>query len=114
MPRISLRAFLPLLLGFAATPTFAADEHARHAVLGTVHFPVTCTAEAQQAFDQAVKLQHSFWYQAAHDGFSEALQHDPECVMAYWGIAMTLLSNPFSPPPPENLPEGWAALERAQ
>ena len=75
--------------------------------------PVTCTPEAQQAFDQAMKLQHSFWYQAAHDAFSEVLQRDPECAMAYWGFAMTLLTNPFSPPPAKNLADGWAALEQA-
>jgi hypothetical protein len=61
-----------------------------------------------------MKLQHSFWYQAAHDAFSEVLQRDPECVMAYWGIAMTLLTNPFSPPPEKNLVEGWSALEQAR
>ncbi|MGH8723062.1 MAG: hypothetical protein ACREU4_13820, partial [Burkholderiales bacterium] len=77
-------------------------------------FPVTCTPEAQQAFDQAMKLQHSFWYEAAHDAFSDVLQRDPECVMAYWGIAMTLLTNPFSPPPAKNLADGWAALEQAR
>ncbi|MGH6917307.1 MAG: hypothetical protein ACREJ0_06340, partial [Geminicoccaceae bacterium] len=114
MLRISWRAFLPLLLGFAATPASAADEHAGHAVLGTVHFPVTCTPEAQQAFDEAMKLQHSFWYQAAHDSFSEVLRRDPECVMAYWGIAMTKLTNPFSPPPEQNLADGWAALQQAR
>ena len=114
MLRISWRASLPLLLGLAATPASAADEHAGHAVLGTVHFPVTCAAEAQQAFDEAMKLQHSFWYQAAHDGFSEVLQRDPECVMAYWGIAMTKLTNPFSPPTAQNLADGWAALEQAR
>ena len=68
------RICLPLLLGFA-TPASAADEHAGHPVLGTVHFPVTCTPEAQQAFDEAMKLQHSFWYQAAHDAF-------PRCCSA--------------------------------
>jgi hypothetical protein len=114
MLRISWRAFLPLLLGFAATPGSAADEHAGHPVLGTVHFPVTCAPEAQQAFDQAMKLQHSFWYQAARDAFSEVLQRDPECAMAHWGIAMTLLANPFSPPPANNLADGWAALEQAR
>jgi hypothetical protein len=62
--RRSWRLFLWILLGFVAAPVSAADEHAEHAVLGTVHFPVTCTSEAQQAFDEAMKLQHSFWYQA--------------------------------------------------
>ncbi|AWN43829.1 hypothetical protein DK389_29045 [Methylobacterium durans] len=46
------------------TPAHAHFEH-RHQVLGTVHFPVTCSAEAQAAFDQAMKLQHSFWHTAA-------------------------------------------------
>jgi tetratricopeptide (TPR) repeat protein len=108
------RLSLPILLGLVAAPASAADEHTEHAVLGTVHFPVTCAPEAQQAFDQAMKLQHSFWYQAAHDAFSEVLQRDPKCAMAYWGIAMTLLTNPFSPPPAKNLADGWAALEQAR
>ena len=82
---IPWRIFLPILLGFVTAPASAADEHAGHPVLGTVHFPVTCTPEAQQAFDEAMKLQHSFWYQAAHDAFSDVLQRDPECAMAYWG-----------------------------
>jgi hypothetical protein len=114
MLRSPLRIFLPLLFGFVTMPANAADEHAGHPVLGTVHFPVTCTPEAQQAFDQAMKLQHSFWYKAAHDAFSDVLQHDPECAMAHWGIAMTLLTNPFSPPPAQNLVDGWAALEQAR
>jgi len=114
MIRSPWRLFLPILLGFVAAPASAADEHAGHPVLGTVHFPVTCTPEAQQAFDEAMKLQHSFWYQAAHDAFSEVLQRDPECAMAHWGIAMTLLNNPFSPPPAQNLADGWAALEQAR
>jgi hypothetical protein len=114
MMRSPWHLFLPISLGLATMPASAADEHAGHQVLGTVHFPVTCTPEAQQAFDQAMKLQHSFWYQAAHDAFSEVLQRDPECAMAHWGIAMTLLTNPFSPPPAENLAKGWAALEQAR
>jgi tetratricopeptide (TPR) repeat protein len=114
MLRITWRISLSILLGLIATPASAADEHAGHPVLGTVHFPVTCTPEAQHTFDEAMKLQHSFWYKAAHDAFSDVLQRDPECAMAYWGIAMTLLTNPFSPPPAKNLPEGWAALEQAR
>jgi hypothetical protein len=114
MLRSPWRLFLPILLGFVTAPASAADEHAGHPVLGTVHFPVTCTPAAQQAFDEAMKLQHSFWYQAAHDAFSEVLRRDPACAMAYWGIAMTLLTNPFSPPPAQNLADGWAALEQAR
>ena len=114
MIRSPWHLFLPILLGLGTTSANAADEHAGHPVLGTVHFPVTCTPGAQQAFDQAMKLQHSFWYKAAHDTFSDVLQRDPECAMAYWGLAMSLLNNPFSPPPAKNLADGWAALEQAR
>jgi len=114
MMRRPWRLFLPIFMSLVAAPANAAEEHAGHPVLGTVHFPVTCTPEAQQAFDEAMKLQHSFWYQAAHDAFSEVLRRDPECAMAHWGIAITLLTNPFSPPPAKNLAEGWAALEQAR
>ncbi|MDF2746390.1 MAG: hypothetical protein K0S98_674, partial [Propionibacteriaceae bacterium] len=47
-------AALTLLL---AIPAFAQEDHAHH-VLGTVHFPVTCSTQAQAAFDEGMKLQH--------------------------------------------------------
>ncbi|WP_336491045.1 hypothetical protein [Methylobacterium nigriterrae] len=94
-------------------PAHAHSEH-QHQVLGTVHFPVTCSPEAQAAFDEAMKLQHSFWHTAAFDQFGTVLKHDPSCVMAYWGQAFSLLDNPFSPPPPKNLKQGLALLEKAQ
>ena len=42
------------------------------------------------------------------------LKRDPSCVMAHWGLALSLLNNPFSPPPPKNLADGLAALQEAQ
>ena len=110
---------LPLacLLSLTPAPAVQTQTHIhdhQHPVLGIVTFPITCTPEAQTAFNQAMKLQHSFWHQASHAAFSDVLKRDPECVMAYWGIALSLLDNPFSPPPPKNLADGWAALEQAE
>ncbi len=79
-----------------------------------MHFPVTCNADAQAAFDEAMKLQHSFWHHAAVEAFEGVLKRDPGCVMAYWGQAFSLLGNPFSPPPAKNLAQGLAALEQGQ
>jgi hypothetical protein len=47
-----------------------ADEGQHHEALtqeqlGTVHFPVSCTAEAQKNFEKGVALLHSFWYEEA-------------------------------------------------
>lgn len=84
------------------------------AALGRVHFPVQCSAEAQALFDEGMKLQHSFWYQAAGAAFQQVRQRDPGCTMAYWGEALSLLTNPYSPPSPANLRQGRALLEEAR
>ena len=48
------------LLGASAV---TAQEKARDfEKLGQVHFPVSCSAEAQKQFDRAVALLHSFWF----------------------------------------------------
>ena len=89
--------------------------HAGHgSTLGTVHFPVSCNAEAQAAFDEAMKLQHSFWYEAAAEAFQRVRQRDPDCAMAYWGEAMARLVNPFTVTTAANLRTGRALLAEAR
>jgi hypothetical protein len=82
--------------------------------LGKVHFETSCKPDAQQRFDQAMLYQHSFWYRASQKSFEDALGADPECGIAYWGIALSLLYNPHVAPPVKNLAEGAAALEKAK
>ena len=38
---------------------------------------------------------HSFWFEPAKHSFTKVLEHDPECGMAYWGIAIMSMGNPF-------------------
>ncbi len=76
-----------------------AQEHQHAAAgekLGTVHFTTSCNSAAQEQFDRAVALLHSFQFSHAIDGFNAALESDPSCAMAYWGIALSLWSNPFA------------------
>jgi hypothetical protein len=82
--------------------------------LGKVHFETSCKPDAQQRFDQAMLYQHSFWYRASQKSFEEALKADPECAIAYWGIALSLLYNPHVAPPVKNLAEGAAALAKGK
>jgi len=83
--------------------------------LGQVHFPVSCSASAQKQFDRATALLHSFWFDASAKGFATVIQTDPGCAIAHWGIAMTLLGNPFAwPPAPTALHDGWAAVKKAK
>jgi tetratricopeptide (TPR) repeat protein len=82
--------------------------------LGTVHFETSCKPEAQKLFDEGMLYQHSFWYRASQRMFEDALKADPECGIAYWGIALSLLWNPHVPTPAKNLAEGAAAIEKGK
>jgi predicted Zn-dependent protease len=82
--------------------------------LGNVHFATTCNETAQRRFDRAMRYQHSFWYSAAREIFNEVAKSDPDCAMAYWGIALTYLDNPHIPIPAPNVAPGLAAIEKAK
>lgn len=69
--------------------------------LGTVNFNVTCNAAAQQEFNRALALYHSFWFDPAKRSFVKVLELDAGCGMANWGLALSSLGNPFAWPPPE-------------
>jgi peroxiredoxin len=61
---------------------------------GNVHFPVTgLSKEAQEFFDQGIGQLHGFWYLEAERSFRQVAAIDPECPMAYWGMAMANLTN---------------------
>ena len=81
---------------------------------GIVHFETSCNETAQRRFDRAMRYQHSFWYQSSKEIFEETLKADPECAIAYWGIALSLLWNPHVPTPAKNLAEGAAAIEKGK
>ncbi|MBI4488357.1 MAG: hypothetical protein HY694_04675 [Deltaproteobacteria bacterium] len=83
--------------------------------LGKVHFLTSCTPAAQQEFDRAVALLHSFSHGPMRQAFEAVIQRDPGCAMGYWGIAMSLLDNPLAAPPsPAALKEAWGAIEKAK
>jgi tetratricopeptide (TPR) repeat protein len=82
--------------------------------LGRVHFATSCNEVAQRRFDRAMRYQHSFWYTESRGIYEEALKADPDCAIAYWGIALSLLNNPHNAIPIPNLPLGLAAIEKAK
>ncbi len=97
------------------SPTQVAAQHEHHQsqkALGKVHFPVSCSQDAQTTFDEGMKLQHSFWYKESERKFQEVLKADPTCVMAHWGRAMSLLYNPFVAPQRRTLPRASLRSKR--
>jgi tetratricopeptide (TPR) repeat protein len=82
--------------------------------LGKVNFETSCKPAAKQHFNRAMLYQHSFFYRASNQSFDAALKADPDCAIAHWGIALSLLFNPHAPPPSNNLPLGLAALQKGR
>jgi tetratricopeptide (TPR) repeat protein len=81
--------------------------------VGTVKFPTSCDPALQGKFERGVALLHSFFYPEARRVFTEVARQDPECAMAYWGIAMTYYHPLWAPPDSAELAAGMSAVERA-
>ena len=114
-----IRASIATAIAVAATawisfgqPALSQEETDQR--LGTVHFDTSCNETAQRRFDRGMRYQHSFWYQASKEIFEDVLKADPECGIAHWGIALSLLYNPHAPPPAPNLPLGLAAIQKGK
>src|SRR5712691_150855 len=90
----------------------AIGQGAAEQELGTVHFVTSCNEPAQQHFDRAMRYQHSFWYRKSREAFEQVLQADPQCAIAHWGIALSLLFNPHIPPPKDKHALSLAALQK--
>ena len=81
--------------------------------VGKVTFPITCTPDVQSDFARAVALLHSFFYEEARRVFTSVAERDPKCAMAQWGIAMTWWHPIWTPPNPDEMRAGKAAIEKA-
>jgi tetratricopeptide (TPR) repeat protein len=112
-----LIALLSSSLVFSSAP---AQEHEHSdpmpagAKLGAVSFEISCKAELQPEFNRAVALLHSFWHSEAQRVFEKVAAADPNCAMAYWGVAMSHFHLGLSWPAPADIELGRQALRRAE
>lgn len=91
-----------LLFAASAFAQQRPEHHLDHAGLGEVRFPTTCSAASAKIVETGVALLHSFWYDEAERSFRRAMDLDPRCAMAHWGVAMSqyypLWPTPLTPP----------------
>src|SRR6516165_4978624 len=93
--------------------TFAAAAWAQE--LGRVHFQTSCTPQAQEKFDRALAMVHSFVYPDSVQAFTDVAAADPQCAIAYWGIAISHRPNPLILPlSAAVLKNGWEAVEKGK
>src|SRR5262247_524603 len=81
---------------------------------GEVHFPIACKPEVQAEFDLAVAMLHTFSFPAAANTFTAVSKKDPDCAMAYWGLAATAIGSLYGGRPGPMALQGEAAVKRAQ
>jgi tetratricopeptide (TPR) repeat protein len=113
MRRLALLALVPSI-AFAQDHAHQAGGKADR--LGSVTFPVSCSATTKPKFERAVAMLHSFWFEQADRAFSEIIASDSTCALAYWGRAMTLMGNPMTraAASPERQRNGLALATRAK
>ena len=80
---------------------------------GNVDFPISCAEGAQPEFNRGIALLHSFFYEEARRAFTAVAEKDPKCAMAQWGIAMTWWHPIWTPPRPDEMSAGKAAIDQA-
>jgi tetratricopeptide (TPR) repeat protein len=116
------RIVLALSLLLCSTPAFAQhtqhDAGARPIVLmdgyGDLHHPVTTrNPEAQRFFDQGLRLVYAFNHEEAVRSFQHAAELDPDCAMAYWGVALALGPNINLDVDPDREKLAYEAIQKA-
>ena len=115
--------FALLLSGMVAAQTHPAQNHLSHAQpkpatlmtgLGDLHHAVsTKNPQAQQFFDQGLRLIYAFNHDEAARSFQRATQLDPKLAMAYWGVAEAVGPNYNDPASDERFAEAHNAIQKA-
>src|SRR6516165_7851103 len=120
-----MKLFRPAAVFFClGTVTFAQSAHDHNAVtqptvtimegLGNLHHPVsTDNQEAQQFFDQGLRLIYAFNHDEAARSFQHAAELDPKLAMAHWGIAEAIGPNYNDPASQDRFVQAHRAIQKA-
>ena len=110
---ITITLTVTMTTSTSATPTspFTAGDMRKS---GTVHFEISCAPEVAEDFETAVALLHSFFYDEARLRFEDIAQRDPDCAMAWWGVAMTWYHPLWAPPTDDENEKGLKAAQKAK
>ena len=81
---------------------------------GLVNFEFSGSKKVKDDFNLAIKLLHSFEYDEAEKTFAKIIDAEPDCAMAYWGVAMSNFHPLWTPPSEDELKKGSKAVQIAQ
>jgi tetratricopeptide (TPR) repeat protein len=101
-----------LCYAMAASHANAQSNARQH--FGKVYFPIACKNGVQEQFDLALAMLHTFSFPDAAKTFAAVAQKDPDCAMAYWGIAATAIGSLYGGRPGPEALQGERAVEKAK
>ena len=81
---------------------------------GKVDFGLSCVETVRANFNLATALLHSFEYEEAEKVFAKVIDGDPDCLMAYWGVAMSNFHPLWAPPSKDELEKGSKVIALAR
>jgi hypothetical protein len=98
-----VKRLITVALCLLSLPAVAFAQHEGHGAMApdsigsaSVKFQTSCAPAVKDDFNKGVALLHSFWFPEAIKEFEAILARDPNCAMAYWGIALSNWGNPFA------------------
>ena len=110
---------LGVAVSLLATPVFGgnANDTSKPALfedMGRLHHPITTKSElAQRYFDQGLTFCYAFNHTEAIRSFRGAIRNDPDCAMAWWGIAYASGPHVNRPMEKADNDRAWEALQKA-
>lgn len=104
--------------------SYAIAQHAAHSPapkaatlmtgMGKLQHPVsTKNVQAQQFFDQGLRLIYAFNHDEAARSFQRAAELDPKLAMAYWGVAEAVGPNYNDPASDDRFKAAYEAIQKA-
>ena len=118
-----MRFRILVLLVLSSCLSSIAQDHSGHSQakpatlmpgLGNAHHPVsTSNPEAQQFFDQGLRLIYDFNHDEAARSFQRAAELDPKLAIAYWGIAEAVGPNYNDPASEDRFKQAHEAIQKA-
>ena len=118
-----MRCRISVLLALLLCVPSLAQDHSAHGQakpatlmsgVGNVHHPVTTSNyEAQEFFDQGLRLIYAFNHDEAARSFQRATELDPKLAIAYWGIAEAVGPNYNDPADDGRFKQAHEAIQKA-
>jgi tetratricopeptide (TPR) repeat protein len=118
-----MKSWLSVLLTLALCGVITAQDHPAHTQskpatlmlgMGNLHHPVsTKSPQAQQFFDQGLRLIYAFNHDEAARSFQRAADLDPKLAIAYWGVAEAVGPNYNDPASDERFVAAHDAVQKA-